>query len=119
MRVGILHRRLTAIAAKNQIQARRNLVAIYTSLLRNGRLAASEVPAVRKALSAALFGEARAMRNAGQSLGALSPLLGSALRHPAHLTGFGKAALLLLLGNRRYERLTAAQRGFHREDFEA
>ncbi len=74
---------------------------------------------MQAALSAAHFGEAKAMRESGHGRQSLGALLRSARRHPSALKGWGRAALLLGLGNRGYDRLTAGKRGFHREDHEA
>ena len=111
---------LTAIAANNQVRAQANLVAIYTRLGTTGRLDTADQRLVAAALSAALFAQAKAMRASGLGLRqVLGPLLQSAQRHPSGLKGWSRAALLLALGNRGYDRLTAGRRGFHREDHEA
>lgn len=109
---------LTAIAARNKIHSKGILVQIFAELSQNGALAGADARLAREALCAALFGQARAMQEAGQSWQSLTPLLLSARNHPSIPRGWGKAAILLLLGDRHYAKFASRQRGFYREDYE-
>ncbi len=112
-------RALTAIAAKNQVRAQGNLVDIYSRLSLSPHLKAADARLVQTSLSAAQFGQAKAMRATGLGRAALGPLMRSAQRHPSAWKGWSRAALLLGLGNHHYDHLIAGKRGFHREDHEA
>lgn len=110
---------LTTIAARDKVRTKGILVNIFDELTRTRGLQPADAVLARTALSGALFGEAQAMRQAGHARRSRASLLRSARCHPSLWRGWSKAALLLVLGNRQYDRRTAGKRGFYREDYEA